>query len=165
MAGGRLPPSILRGVRVLTDAERAGMSITLRCPFCLTLNRIDLQKAGDRPKCGSCHKPLLLDRPVKVAEEDFEHTVLAAEVLVLVDFYADWCAPCKAMAPILDEIAKKGEGRLLVAKIDTDRAPELSVKLEIRGIPTLIAFRAGREIGRTVGFDPGEIQDLLERVA
>ena len=108
---------------------------------------------------------MLLDRPVKVAEEDFEQTVLGAEVLVLVDFYADWCGPCKAMAPILDEIAKKGEGRLLVAKVDTDRAPELSVSLEIRGIPTLIAFRAGRELGRTVGFDPGEIQDLLERVA
>ena len=149
----------------MTDAKPAGMSVTLRCPFCITLNRIDLQKAGDRPKCGSCHKPILLDRPVKVAEEDFEHTVLGAEALVLVDFYADWCGPCKAMAPILDQIAKKGEGRLLVAKIDTDRAPELSVKLQIRGIPTLIAFRAGRELARTVGFDPQEIQDLLERVA
>lgn len=149
----------------MKDTEPSGTSITLRCSFCLTLNRIDLQRAGGRPKCGSCHKPILLDRPVKVAEEDFEQTVLGAEALVLVDFYADWCGPCKAMAPILDEIAKKGEGRLLVAKIDTDRAPELSQKLEIRGIPTLIAFRAGREVGRTVGFDPGEIQDLLERVS
>ena len=140
-------------------------AITLRCPFCFKLNQIDLAKADNRPKCGSCQKPILLDRPVKVAEEDFERTVLRAEAPVLVDFYADWCGPCKAMAPVLDEIARQQQGQLLVAKIDTDRAADLSKRLAIRGIPTLIAFRDGEEVGRAVGFDPQEIQKLVEQVA
>ena len=67
--------------------------VTLRCPFCLTLNEVDMGKSGDRPKCGDCAKPMLLDRPIKVAQEDFDRTVLGSDPPVLVDFYADWGAP------------------------------------------------------------------------
>ena len=91
------------------DVERQ-YKVTVRCPFCLTLNAIDLTKAGERPLCGDCAKPLLLDRPVKVAGEDFERTVLGSEAPVLVDFYADWCAPCKFVAPLIDELAKTYQG-------------------------------------------------------
>ena len=76
--------------------------MTIRCAFCLTLNGVDIEKASQRPTCGSCQRPMLLDRPVKVTDEDFETTVLGAEAPVLVDFYADWCAPCKILAPTLD---------------------------------------------------------------
>lgn len=143
-------------------AERG---VTLRCPFCLSLNRVDLGRARDRPKCGSCAKPFLLDRPVKVQEEDFDRTVLESAAPVLVDFYADWCQPCKLMAPLLDEIAGEQEGELLVAKIDTDRAPSLSGRFGIRGIPTLIAFRDGEELGRSVGFDPDGVKELAVSAA
>ena len=142
-----------------------GSAITLRCAFCLTLNRVDLDKAGDRPQCGECSRPMLLDRPLKVSEEDFERTVLESDAPVIVDFYADWCAPCRVMAPVLDEIAREREGELLVAKVDTDRAPGLSATFAIRGIPTLIAFKDGKEVGRTVGFDPDAINDLVQKVA
>ena len=107
---------------------------------------------------------MLLDRPVKVGEEDFRRTVLDAPVPVLVDFYADWCAPCKMVAPVVDEIAQAHVGRLLVAKVDTDRAPALSQGMGIRGIPTLIVFKDGQEAGRSVGLDPKAMRSLVEEV-
>lgn len=128
------------------------------------MNRVDLARAADRPVCGSCHKPILLDRPLKVTEEDFETTVLGSSAPVLVDFWADWCAPCKMVAPVVDEIARAHTGRLLVAKVDTDRAPRVAQRFGIRGIPTLIVFRGGEEVGRSVGFDPEGIRALVEGV-
>ena len=136
--------------------------VTLRCPFCLTLNTLDLGKSADRPKCGNCKKPLLLDRPIKVGGEDFDRTVLGSEAPVLVDFYADWCAPCKYVAPLMDELAKTHEGTLLVVKIDTDQAPDLSQKWSIRSIPTVILFKDGEEVGRSVGFEPEKLRDMAD---
>ena len=136
--------------------------VTVRCPFCLTLNEVDLGKAGDRPTCGDCAKPLLLDRPVKVSEKDFDRTVLGSEAPVLVDFYADWCAPCKYVAPLMDELARTHEGSLLVVKIDTDQAPDLSQQLGIRSIPTLILFKDGEEMERSVGFEPEKVRTLAD---
>lgn len=134
--------------------------VTLRCGFCLQLNRVDLSRAADRPACGDCGKPMLLDRPVKVAEEDFDRTVLGADVPVLVDFYADWCAPCKMVAPLVDEIASEHVGRMLVVKIDTDQAPEVAMKYEIRSIPTIIVFSGGEEVERSLGFEPDRVRAL-----
>jgi len=128
-----------------------GASVTLRCSFCLKLNRLDISRAGDRPKCGECGRPFLLDRPVKIAGEDLERVVAEAEVPILVDFYADWCGPCKMMAPVLDEFARDHTGRMLVGKLDTDAAPSVSARLGIRGIPTLILFRDGAEVARQTG--------------
>jgi thioredoxin 2 len=139
-------------------------TVTLRCGFCTTLNVVDLTRAADRPTCGDCGKPMLLDRPVKVAQEDFQRTVLEAATPVLVDFYADWCAPCKMVAPLVDEIAHQQVGKMLVVKVDTDRAPEVAMKYEIRSIPTLIVFNEGAEVERSLGFEPERVRDLVERV-
>ncbi len=138
--------------------------VTLRCSFCLTLNRIDLGRAMEHPTCGKCGRPMLLDRPVSVGQDDFERTVLRSSAPVLVDFWADWCAPCRMVAPVVDEIARSHQGRLLVTKVDTDRAPELTARLGIRGIPTLVFFRDGNEVGRSVGFEPDRIRLLTEEV-
>jgi thioredoxin 2 len=126
-------------------------NVTLACQFCGTLNRIDLSRYQDRPKCGKCSKPFLLDRPVKVEEEHFDTTVLKAEVPVLVDFYADWCGPCRMMAPILDEIAQEKAGKMLVAKVDTDRAPNLGMRYGIRSIPFFARFEKGKMVKNAVG--------------
>ena len=136
--------------------------VTLRCPFCLSLNSVHLGKSGDRPMCGDCAKPLLLDRPVKVAREDFDRTVLGSEAPVMVDFYADWCAPCKYVAPLMDELAHTHQGTLLVVKIDTDQAPDLSQQFAIRSIPTVILFKDGEEVGRSVGFEPDKLRAMAD---
>ena len=141
-----------------------GTAVTLRCSFCGTLNKVDLRRAADRPKCGDCTKPMLLDRPVKVSQEDFDRTVLKAGAPVLVDFYADWCAPCKMVAPLIDEIAHDQVGRMLVTKVDTDQAQEVAMKYGIRSIPTLIVFRDGEEVERSMGFEPERVRGLVEKV-
>jgi thioredoxin len=92
-----------------------------------------------------------LDRPVTVAEEHFDTTVLKAELPVIVDFYADWCGPCRMMAPILDDIARERAGKLLVAKVDTDRAPTVSQRYGIRSIPLFTRFEHGQVIKTVVG--------------
>lgn len=134
--------------------------VTVRCAFCLTLNRVDLARAAKRPQCGECGRPILLDRPVRCAEEDFEATVLGSAAPVLVDFYADWCGPCKMVAPLVDELAQAHVGRLLVVKVDTDGAQDVAQKLGIRSIPTLVVFRDGGEVGRSVGFEPEKVRAL-----
>lgn len=127
---------------------------TVACPFCGTLNRVDLSRVGDRPKCGECTRPMLLDRPVRVGDPDLERVIRDSDVPVLVDFYADWCGPCKIMAPVLDQIANENAGNLLVGKLDTDRNPAMARKFGISGIPTLVVFRDGREVAREVGALP-----------
>jgi thioredoxin len=104
-----------------------------------------------------------VDRPVKLTEADFDRVIADASVPVLVDFYADWCGPCKVMAPVLDEVARKRTGSLLVAKVDSDHAPGLSQRFGIRGIPTLVLFKDGRELRRKVGAGPrSELEALID---
>jgi len=134
---------------------------TVPCGFCGTLNRVELGRIDAKPRCGECGKPLLLDRPVKVGDNDLEKVVAGTDVPVIVDFYADWCAPCKMMAPVLDAFARERAGRALVCKLDTDRSPTMAVRFAIRGIPTLIVFNGGREAARQTGAVPRQRLDAL----
>lgn len=127
---------------------------TVACPFCGTLNRIDMERVADRPKCGHCGRPILLDRPVAVSDTSFDQVITETTVPVLVDFYADWCGPCKMMAPLLDDVAHRRAGQMLVLKLDTDKNPATGQRFGVRGIPTLIAFRGGKEVSRRAGAVP-----------
>jgi thioredoxin 2 len=135
-------------------AKSADHKITVRCQFCETWNRVLAERASDRPKCGKCGKPMLIDRPILLNDETFSRTVTESDVPVVVDFYADWCGPCKMMAPSVDQLASENQGRLLVAKLDTDRSPVTARSFDIRSIPTMIVFENGKEARRKLGAAP-----------
>jgi thioredoxin 2 len=139
-----------------------GKGLVLRCAFCLTEARVRIAPGSGRPPCPECGRPFLLDRPRRVEEEDFDATVLRAEVPVLVDFFADWCGPCKWLDPYLDEVARRGEGRLLVARVDTDRAPGLAERYRVASLPTVILFRGGEEVERSLGVEPARLREMAD---
>ena len=137
--------------------------VTVECPSCGRLNRVDLARAADRPRCGQCRQPIALDRPLHLSDAAFDRVVADAQVPVLVDFYADWCGPCKMMAPAVDRVAAERMGSVLVAKVDTDRSPVVSQRFGIRSIPTMIVFRGGREVAREMGaLPPARLNALLD---
>jgi thioredoxin 2 len=145
-------------------AATTGTHATLRCQFCQSWNRIDVARAADRPKCGKCGKPMLLDRPVHLDDDTFSRTIWESEVPVFVDFYADWCGPCKMMAPAVDQLAANYSGRALIAKVNTDLSPVATRPFNIRGIPTSIVFSGGKEVQRQSGAMPYQmLAALLDR--
>lgn len=95
-----------------------------------------------------------MSTPVTVTERNFDEVVLKSAVPVIVDFWAVWCGPCRAVAPILDEIASEYDGRLVVAKVNVDEEPALAAQYKITSIPTMKIFNAGREEKNLVGAMP-----------
>ena len=138
----------------MTTDSATAKSVTLRCQSCLTWNRIDAAKAELGPKCGSCSKPILLDRPILLDDDTFARTISGSALPVLVDFYADWCGPCRIMAPAVDELASQARGRALVAKLDTERAPRTAQAFQVTSIPTVIVFENGKPVQRQAGAMP-----------
>ncbi len=94
------------------------------------------------------------DKISHITDDTFEEEVLKNDVPVLADFWAEWCGPCRTIAPVLEEIAREYEGRLKIAKIDVDENPEAPARFGIRGIPTMILFKDGEPVERLVGAMP-----------
>ncbi len=159
-AAERRPLRNLTGYQEMVD-QADEKKATIACPFCGKLNRVKVARAGDRPLCGECRKPILMDRPLSVSDENFDRLIDGTDVPVLVDFYADWCGPCKTMAPVLDDLARANLGRAIVLKLDTDRNPRTAARFQISGIPTLVVFRNGREERRQVGAAPRQVLDAM----
>ena len=136
------------------ETSQQAPHVTLPCPSCGRWNRIAAKRITDGPKCGVCAAPLRLDHPVLLTDATFDRVVRETTLPVLVDFYADWCGPCRMMAPAVDELARTSAGHLLVAKLDTDASQRVASRFQIRGIPTVIAFRNGREERRQSGVMP-----------
>ena len=123
----------------------------LPCTACGSLNRLDLQRVGERAKCARCGELLQPDQPTPLTDATFDRVINGTGVPVLVDFHADWCGPCRIVAPVVAAFAQSREGQVLVGKLDTDANPRTAARFGIRGIPTLIAFRDGVESRRHVG--------------
>jgi thioredoxin 2 len=144
--------------------QTASGKATVACPSCGRLNRVDLGRAADRPRCGVCRTPIALDHPLPLTDASFDRVLADSPVPVVVDFYADWCGPCKMMAPVLDKVAGERAGDVLFAKVDTDRNPGVSQRFGIASIPTLIAFRGGREVARRMGAMPrSQLEALVDQ--
>jgi thioredoxin 2 len=122
------------------------------CPHCDAINRIPHERLHDRGKCGSCHRPLFEGRPLALSDRTrFDKHFQHSDIPLLVDFWAAWCGPCKAMAPHFEQAAAKLEPEVRLVKVDSDAAPELSSRFEIRSIPTLLLTHRGREVARRMG--------------
>ena len=126
-------------------------TLTLPCLFCGGWNRVKSDRVRDRPKCGECGKPMLLDRPFPLTDETFERVIAEAGIPVIVDFYADWCGPCRVMAPEMDTFAANHAGEQFAAKLDTDRSPVTAQRFDVRSIPTVMRFEAGAKTAERAG--------------
>jgi thioredoxin 2 len=135
----------------MTETAAPALTVTLPCQFCGALNRVQAHRVTDRPKCHQCAKPMLLDRPFALSDATFDQVVRDAQLPVVVDFYADWCGPCRMMAPEMDTFASKHAGRYLTAKVDTDRSPAISSRFNIRSIPTTVLFDRGAKVAEHAG--------------
>jgi thioredoxin 2 len=146
------------------ETEAKSAKLTVRCQFCETWNRIEASKVADGPKCGKCGRPILLERPLPLNDDTFQRTITESDVPVAVDFYADWCGPCRMMAPAVDALAAHVQGRAIVAKLNTDHSSGTAAGFGIRGIPTTIVFDHGKEVARQSGALPLEgLKQLLAR--
>lgn len=128
------------------------------CPYCHAPNKLPADVPAERASCASCGQKLFFGKPARMKAADFEKH-LRGDLPVLVDFWAGWCGPCKALDPVLEKAAKALEPHVRIIKIDTDREQKLAGQHAVRGLPTLILFKNGHEVARRAG--AAKLNDLL----
>ncbi|QEG25130.1 thioredoxin [Mariniblastus fucicola] len=121
------------------------------CGNCAAVNRVPIGRVADGPKCGKCKQILIPDHPVELTDANFQKFVSRTTVPVVVDFWAQWCGPCRMMAPQFADAAKQLSPHTVLAKLDTEAASATAGGFNITGIPCMIAFRDGKEIARQSG--------------
>ena len=146
----------------------ANERVLIRCRNCGTRNRIPTERLQHGPRCGRCKNPFpsiaITSRPVMVTDRTFADEVIASPLPVLLDCWAAWCAPCGAMAPVMDDLAKAYAGRLKVAKLNVDQNPMTASRYSVMSLPTLLFFRDGKVVDTAAGALPRqEIERYLRR--
>ncbi|EXL02301.1 thioredoxin [Aquamicrobium defluvii] len=121
------------------------------CPHCAAVNRIAAGRDARPARCGSCKQKLFEGHPVDVDGHMYDRQVTRNDIPVLVDVWAPWCGPCRMMAPAFAQASAELEPHVRLIKLNSDSEPEVAGRLGIRGIPTMILFRGGKELARTSG--------------
>jgi thioredoxin 2 len=122
------------------------------CPNCGKQNRVPVKHLADVGRCGACKSPLpAASAPIEVDPEAFSEITREAKVPVLVDFWASWCGPCRAIAPEVEALARETAGRAIVLKVNTEEHPDLSAQFRIQAIPNFVVFREGRVVFQRAG--------------
>ena len=133
------------------------------CPECGAKNRVPEEKLHAQPSCGQCHQLLLPLVPIELNEENFSQFIAHSDLPVLIDLWAEWCGPCKMMAPHFAQVAAQN-AQVIFAKIDTEKSPRLSSAFNVRSIPTLVLMNKTHEIARISGaLRSTELQQWLDQ--
>ncbi len=133
------------------------------CPQCGAKNRVPEDKLNAGPACGQCHAALLPLAPIDLNEQNFSNFISNSDLPILIDLWAEWCGPCKMMAPHFAQVAKQNP-RVIFAKINTEESPRLSAAFNVRSIPTLVLMNKTTEIARMSGaLRSNELQQWLDQ--
>ena len=149
------------GDRPLVEAAEM---LVIACPTDASLNRVPRAKLDQKPKCGRCHNPLFQGKAVELNAANFDSHTLKSDVPIVIDFWAEWCGPCRMMTPNFEVAATRLEPRVRLGKLDTGAEPAMAQRYGIRGIPSMVMIRKGREVARTSGAMPtSAIVDWVEQ--
>lgn len=142
--------------------------LILACSHCGAKNRFPVSRIDEKPQCAKCHLPLPvenLSRPVIVTDATFEREVLKSPLPTLVDCWAPWCGPCKAIGPIIDSLAAQYRAKVKIAKLNLDENPMTGSRYSISSVPTLMLVKNGQIVDKIIGALPkDQMERAIERI-